>query len=234
MSNRRVLVVGSGSTRLAASAPALLRQGLEVDRVSSAETALELAKHVRFHLALIDYPTSGIPVKDFAEAIVAAGLPDHRTRVVLVAASDTIEGARAYVGKGVEAVLSTEATAEATAQLLHELLGAPPRLGARVPVRLEVSLEEGPSTVFRQTENLSGTGMLVRAPRALPVGTELSFRMDLPGARFPIEGRAQVVRHVLDPETQTVFASGMRFVSFKGDGDVRLLTFVESGVRTRA
>ena len=234
MKNRRVLVVGSGSTTLAASAPALLRQGLEVDRVSSSKTALELARHVRFDLALLDYPPSGIAMTDLARGLVAAGLPDHRTYVVLVAQPDKIEEARAYVGNGVDAVLSAAATTEESAQALHEILGAPPRLCVRVPVRVEVSLEEGPSLVFRQTENLSATGMLVRAPRALPVGTEVSFRMDLPGARSSIEGRAQVVRHVLDADTQAVLATGMRLVSFKSDHDAQLRSFVESGLRSRA
>ena len=140
MKNRRVLVVGSGSTTLAASAPALLRQGLEVDRVSSSKTALELARHVRFHLALLDYPPSGIAVTDLAQGLVAAGLPDHRTYVVLVAPPDKIEEARAYVGNGVDAVLSAAATPEESAQALHEILGAPPRLCVRVPVRVEVRL----------------------------------------------------------------------------------------------
>jgi CheY-like chemotaxis protein len=232
--NRRVLVVGSGSTRLAASAPALERQGLEVDRISSPRTALDLARHVRFHLALLDYPQPGIAVKDLAQGLVDAGLPDHRTYVVLVASPDRIEEARAHIGNAVDAVLSAAAPPEEAARILYEILGAPPRVGIRVPVRLEVNLEEGPSLVYRQTEDLSVTGMLVRAPRALPVGTEVSFQLDLPGARSSVDGTAQVVRHVLDADAQTVCATGMRFVSFKGDGDTRLRSFVESAVRSKA
>ena len=229
---KRVLVVGSGSTRLAASAPALERQGLAVDRMSSPQGALELARHVRFHLALLDYPPSGIAVRDLAQGLVDAGLPDHRTFVVLVASAETIEEARAHVGNAVDAVLSAEAPTEESARVLYQLLGAPPRVGVRVPVRLEVNLEDGPSRVLRQTEDLSATGMLVRAPRALPAGTELSFQLDLPDARTRIEGRAQVVRHVLDADGRTVRATGMRFVSFKGDDDARLRSFVESAIRS--
>lgn len=233
MKNLHVLAVGNGSSKLAAGAPALLRQGLDVDRVSSSETALELARNVRFHLTLLDYSPSGIAVRDLARELVAAGLPDHRTHVVLVAAPDKIEEARTYVGDVVDGVLSADATPEESAQVLHEILGAPPRVGIRVPVRVEVILEEGPSLVFRQTEDLSATGMLVRTPHALPVGTEVSFRLDLPGARSSIEGRAQVIRHVLDAGTQTVLATGLRFVSFKGDHDGRLRSFVESSVDGR-
>ena len=234
MKNRRVLVVGNRSSKLAASAPALLRQGLEVDRVSSSQTAIELARNVRFHLALLDYPASGIGVRDLAHGLVAAGLPDHRAHVVLVAKPDKIEEARAYVGDVVDAVLSADATPEESAQVIHELLGASPRVGVRALVRVEVTLEEGPSLVFRQTEDLSATGMLVRAPHGPPVGTEVSFRLDLPGARSPIEGRAEVVRHVLDAETRTVLATGLRFVSFKGDHDERLRSVVKSSVRAKA
>ncbi len=190
--------------------------------MSTAETALELARHVRFHLALLDYPPSGIAVRDLARGLVDAGLPDHRTYVVLVASPERIEEARTCVGNGVDAVLSAAATPEETAQILHELLARRGAWAFAFPVRVEVSMEEGPSLVFRQTENLSVAGMLVRTPRALPVGTEISFRLDLPGVRSAIEGRAQVVRHVLDADGRTVHAAGMRFVAFKSDGDQRL------------
>ena len=202
--------------------------------MSSSETALELARHVPFQLALLDYPPSGGSVVDLARRLVEAGLPDHRTRVVLVASPERLEEARSCVGTGVDAVLSTAATPEESAQALHELLGAPPRLSIRASVRVEVSLEEGPSLVYRQTENLSAAGMLVRTPRALPVGTEVSFRLDLPGLPSAIEGRARVVRHVMDADAQTVLATGLRFVTFRGDGDARLRSFVESRVLPKA
>ena len=234
LKNQRVLAVGSGSSKLAATAPALLREGLEVDRVSSSETALALARNVGYHVVLLDYPPSGTAVTDLAQALVDAGLPDRRTYVVLVAESDKIEEARAYVGKGVDNVLSADATPGEFAQVLHQTLGAPPRVGIRIPVRIEVSLEGESSLVFRQTEDLSATGMLVRAPRALPVGTEVSFRLDLPDARSALEGKAQVVRHVLDAGAQTVLATGLRFVSFKGDAAERLRSFVEASIHSKA
>ena len=233
LQNRRVLVMGSGSARLAASAPTLEREGIEVDRMSSPESALELARHVRFDLALLDFPPSGIAVRDLAQGLVDAGLPDHRTHVVLIASPDKIEEARAHVGPAVDAVLSATTPPENFARILFAILGAPPRVGIRVPVRLELSLEEGPSLVFRQTEDLSATGMLVRTPSVLPVGTDVSFRLDLPGDRSSIEGRAQVVRHVLDADTRTARATGMRFVSLRGDGEARLRSFLESAIRSK-
>jgi len=231
----RVLVVGSGSTRLTGSAPALERQGIEVDRMSSQQGALDLAKHVRFDLALLDYAPSGPAVMRLAMGLVEAGLPDHRTNVVLVALPDKVEEARTYVGNAVSAVLSATAPPEEFAQVLHEILGASPRVGVRVSVRLEVRLqEEGPSLAFRQTEDLSAAGMLVRTPRVLPIGTDVSFRVDLPGDRRSVEGKARVVRHVLEADGKTVCATGMRFLSFKGDDDARLRSFVECEVRSKA
>ncbi|WP_165983831.1 hypothetical protein, partial [Macrococcoides canis] len=64
MKERRTLVLGYHATRMAATLPVLQRRGLDVDRVSSPESALELAKQRRFHLALVDYPLAGIAVKD--------------------------------------------------------------------------------------------------------------------------------------------------------------------------
>jgi CheY-like chemotaxis protein len=234
LKTRRILVVGSRSTKFAASAPALQRQGFEIDRVSSPGTALELARNVSFHFALLDDPASDVSVEALAQALATAGPSDHRPRIALVASADAIEGARAYLGKGVDAVLSADSDPEDAAQVLHGLLGAPPRLSARLPVRLEVSLDEGLSLVFRQTENLSRTGMLVRSPRALPPGTEFSFKLDLPDERHPIEGRAEVVRHVRDGETNAAYATGMRFLSFKGDGESRIQAFVDAGIRGKA
>jgi len=207
------------------------RRDLEVHRASSPESALELARNVRFDLVLLDYQPSVVSVKDLIQGLADGGHADHRPHVLLVAAPETIEEARAYVGNGVAAVVSTAAPDEESAQLVHDILGAPRRVGVRVSVRLEVGVEEGgASLAFRQTRDLSATGMLVSTPRAQPVGTVASFRLDLPGSRSPIEGKAQVVRHIFGADAGTVNAVGMRFASFKGDDKARLRAFVDSSL----
>jgi CheY-like chemotaxis protein len=234
LKGRSVLVVGPGSTRVAAAAPALERRDLQVQRAASSESALQLARKLRFDLALFDYPDPGLSVQGLLHGLADAGPPDHRIHVVLVATPDRIEEARAHVGNGVAGVLSTARPTEESVQLIYDILGAPPRVAMRKAVRLEVRLEEGTSLVFRQTQDLSATGMLVSTPHEQPVGTEASFRLDLSGARGPIEGKAQVVRHILEESTGSVRAVGMRFVSFKGDDGARLKAFVDSSLPAKA
>jgi CheY-like chemotaxis protein len=208
LKGRSVLVVGPGSTRVAAAAPALERRDLQVQRAASSESALQLARKLRFDLALFDYPDPGLSVQGLLHGLADAGPPDHRIHVVLVAAPDRIEEARAHVGNGVAGVLSTARPTEESVQLIYDILGAPPRVAMRKAVRLEVRLQ--------------------------PVGTEASFRLDLSGARGPIEGKAQVVRHILEESTGSVRAVGMRFVSFKGDDGARLKAFVDSSLPAKA
>lgn len=233
MQGKRILVLGNGSTRLAGATPALQRRDLRVERATSPDSALELAKLARIDLALIDYPTSGVALPDLLQGLAKAAPAKHRTHVVLVALPEFLEEARTYVGNGVAALIPADATASAVAQLFQDIVGAPPRVGVRIAVRLELALQEGTTLVFRQTQDLSATGMLVSTPHEQPAGTEASFRLDLPGARSPIEGRAQVVRHILDESGRGVRAVGMRFVGFKGDDAARLQSFVDSALPAR-
>jgi CheY-like chemotaxis protein len=207
---------------------------MEVDRVSSPDSAIELARQARFDLALVDYPPQGIELPDLIQGLRNPGPSERRTYVVLVAAPDRLEEARACLASGADAVISAATPAEESTRLVHRILDAPLRVSLRVPVRLEVALEEGASLAFRQTKDLSTTGMLVRTPHALPVGAQAAFRLDAPGARSSIEGRAQVVRQILDADGRTVHAVGMRFVSFKGDDEARLQAFVDSAARSKA
>jgi CheY-like chemotaxis protein len=233
LKGQRILVAGSRAAKLAAAVPVLERRDLEVQRVASSERALELAGSSPFDIALIDCPETEPALKDLLQGLMAAAHRWRRTYVVLVADTHRLEAARAQVGNGADALLSAEASAEQSIGLIHGLLGAPPRVSARASLRLELALLEGTSLVFRQTLDMSATGMLVGTSSALPVGTEASFRMDLPGARRPIEGKAQVVRHVLDPATAAVRAMGMRFVLLKGDDAARLQAFVDGALQSK-
>ena len=136
--------------------------------MSSASSALELARRVRYDLALLDHAPPGAAVVQLAQGLVDGSLPDHRTHVVLVAAPGKLDEARALVGKAVDAVLSATASAGAFARVLHEILGAAPRVGVRVCVRLEVSLQEGlPSSSDRpRTGPVQGTTAGASPPRA--------------------------------------------------------------------
>jgi c-di-GMP-binding flagellar brake protein YcgR len=80
---------------------------------------------------------------------------------------------------------------------LERLIRVPARKPVRVLVRLEVERTDwlGVDSVSAMMLNVSATGMLVEAERALDLRSELSFAFALPGVERPIQGRGFVVRH---------------------------------------
>lgn len=79
--------------------------------------------------------------------------------------------------------------------------------------------------ILCQTENFSGTGMLIKTERRYDVGTRLGFEFSL-GDDRPIHGVAEVVRHTLIGRDQ-VGGIGVRFLSFAGDSQRRFEAFLQ-------
>lgn len=56
--------------------------------------------------------------------------------------------------------------------------------------RLEIKLGGAKDMILCQTENLSGSGMLIKTDRRYDVGTQINFEYSLPNDPRPISGVA--------------------------------------------
>ena len=64
----------------------------------------------------------------------------------------------------------------------------------RVEVARPVTVQFGEDKVEGKTVDLSLQGMLVEAPKAFPVGSQVKFRLVLGGSQMPVSGGGKVVR----------------------------------------
>lgn len=215
-----VIAVSSNSALLTPIEPVLQRSTFKVHRLSQAEPAVELCRD----LAELDLVIAALPL----DSTDIAGLVDEirqvrapRPPLIILLANNADFGQLERVPDEHVQILSLNNPAESLQREILQRFGRRPRVAQRVLVRLEVHLEA--SSVLRacQTHNLSETGMAVRTNELYPLGTMVQFDLSLADDTRPVQGMAEVVRHI-DPAFEKIRGVGLRFLRFRGDGRERL------------
>jgi len=210
----------------------LSRGSIYSDRLADPEEARELAAQLPFDVLVLSFPVTGVELFRYLTRLRHSTSVSRHAAVLLLAAPDRLEEAEAYVGKGVNRVISSDEPPQVLQGAIAELLGVAPRFPLRVAMRVEVALEKGTARTLCQTENLSISGMLVRTPQALAEGTELRFEISLPRQPAPVRGRAVVARRT-DELREKVSGVGIQFVSFEGKDGERFEAFVNEITSSR-
>lgn len=116
---------------------------------------------------------------------------------------------------------------------------APDRRSAvRVMVQLDATVDDGKMARMYQTQNLSNSGMLLRTPKPLPVGTRVAVQFLFPGdpilskSKLPggygfVEGEAVVVRHT-HPVKEAIEGMALRFLALESRGRAMLSDFLSA------
>jgi len=203
----------------------LSRGSVFSDRIADPEEARELAAQLPFDVLVLRYPLLGVELFRYLSALRHVSSLSRHAAVLLLAASDRLREAEAYVGKGVNRVIASDQPPQVLQGAIAELLGVPQRFPLRVAMRIEVTLEKGTARSLCQSENVSASGMLVRTPQALREGTELRFEISLPRQAAPVRGRAVVARRA-DELRERVAGVGIQFLSFEGKDGERFETFL--------
>jgi PAS domain-containing protein len=114
---------------------------------------------------------------------------------------------------------------------LQELLSVPPRLEARIPVRLQAwytGFVSGKEAIEGATLNLSVRGALLETTDPLDVGSKLDMTFRLPGSDAEIKVVAQVAREAEASHGRP--RSAVKFLVLRDDARQRLRDFVEAGL----
>jgi hypothetical protein len=112
------------------------------------------------------------------------------------------------------------------------LLAVPPRAEIADGARLQLTLANGEQLEFR-VENLSTSGMLLRALEPPAVGTVFGFALAIADETEPIRGRARVVR-LAPRDAAGEPGVGARFLALGGEGPQRIEGLVERALAERA
>lgn len=221
-----VLVVNVGSEEFDKVEPLLGREEFEVDRFPRASMALELIESVGFDVLVVGYPLPDISAREFLQRVRRSDSPCRATPLLLLARSEDLDAAGELVGYGANRVVPMEETAQQLQQEVTDLLEVAPRREVRTMVRLQVKVDDGKQLAMCQSENISRSGMLIRAGEAYEIGTEVSFEFFLGQHSTPVVGCGEVVRHTT-PGREDVVGMGVRFSSFEKNGRKRLERFLE-------
>ncbi len=235
---RRVLMV-SGDSQLEPEllrlmVPALLKFGCVTERAAAGYGATAVLEQISFSLVVVGSPTEEPPLSALIKSMRWKEAACHRTPLLVVAWPEGLWDAEDLLGRGVNRVLHHNATQYQVERTLRELLVVEPRVRYSTLVKLKMPhVGRFESTKLAQLDNLSTSGMLIRAPDHVEVGAPVPFEIPLSGDPTPIRGLAEVVRSTTKSrEGVTGFAA--RFVQIEEDGANRLEKFVQRRMVSRS
>jgi CheY-like chemotaxis protein len=216
----RVLVVGLERSHYKDLLPLLSRALLNVDRLSTGESAAELASQVAIDLVVIRHPLPDMAIGSFMQSLHQAGSPCEKTPILVVADDNRLTELASMLPGGAGQAVSVNQPEKLLAHVALVLKLAP-RADVRIAVRLEVKLDGGTKLIICQSENISEKGMLLRTDARFPIGSKVRFDFTLPGDQLAVQGEADVVRHA-EPPVEGLFGMGLKVNWFKGDGGSRI------------
>lgn len=178
-----------------------------------------------FDLVVVGFPIEEPPLTALLKSMRWKESACRRTPLMVVASREHRSQADEYVSRGVNRVISRDATDWEIDSALRSLLAVEPRVRYTTLVKIELPHGRRTEYTMAQLDNLSTTGMLIRGHGDVEVGSPMPFEMPLSGDPTPIRGLAEVVRPTTR-EREGLVGFAARFVRIDGDGADRLERFV--------
>jgi len=222
---RQILITGIEAGDYQRLSAILRRSSMDIHRTQWSSHVLELVQGMAFDVIVVGFPVTGVSLEQLVMAVRAETSPCRRTGVLLFARPSSLATARRLLGRGVNRIIRSDCEDTDILSAVADLLSVAPRRPIRASTRLVVRLDHGPSVLLCQTQNLSLSGMLVRATRRFPHGTRLDFEINLPGDGEPVRGNAEITR-TADRVRERVDGFGARFLSFAPADRDRLEAFL--------
>lgn len=203
------------------AATALEPLGLSLHAEASTARALERVRWFPFNIIVSAFPIEA-PAR-FLEQLRSPASLCRSVGVVLIVNDDQLADAEIYLGRGANRVIPLSRLAADLGEVVTELDQVCERIRIRLPVQVE--LDGGRRSERWRCENVSRTGMLIRAGNRCRPGQALGLQFRVPGQDRPIRVSAEVVRTTTFGR-EDFDGMGVRFLSFGGDGQYRLERFL--------
>ena len=183
----------------------------------------------RFDLVVVGFPIEEPPLVALLKSMRWQQSACRRTPLMVVSSRDYRDRADEFVSRGVNRVISRDATDWEIDSALRDLLAVEPRVRYTTLVKIELPHGRRTEYTMAQLDNLSTSGMLIRGHGDVEVGSPMPFEMPLSGDPTPIRGLAEVVRPTTR-EREGLVGFAARFVRIDGDGADRLDRFVRQRI----
>jgi hypothetical protein len=226
LSSRHAAFLGQPIAQCERLSPLLQRAGYRITRATDAVSVLDSVWSTPLEMIIVNHPVTGLGLDDLLTTIRDRSSPSRNAGVILVVADQEWRGARSYLGNGVNRVVARSLLSEGLIGAVGDLLDISPRLPVRAVVQVESRDSSRSTRTLMRTQDLSLTGMLIQGGQELPVGTNLSFELHLPGEEIAVVGSARVVRRC-DVERESLDGVGASFSGFEGNGHRSLAAFLE-------
>ena len=228
--DRRVLMLGEEPSRVDRLLTALRRPDVTCVRAQHASEAIRLLRQAHFDLITLVLPALG--AERVLTSVRAEGSSCRRSSVLLVGGHEEIEPDDLALARFANRLLPGGCSPIEFQHEAETLLAVSPRAAIAEGARLQLTLATG-EQVELQLENLSASGMLLRASDPLAVGTVFGFALELGDLAEPIRGRARVVR-VAKRNGAGEPGVGAQFLALGGEGPQRIETVVERAIAAQA
>jgi hypothetical protein len=192
--------------------------------------SLAVATHEQATAMVAWYPFTFVlgPLPPFApihfiEAVRGAGSLCRNTGFVLLAEDHEVSVASSFVGRGVNRVVAFTEAAERLPKVVADL----GKVSQRLTVKLKVQVDGADGNRLGQwrSVNISSSGILLQTNEKLAAGSQLDLRFSVPEDPLPIQVQAEVVRSATFGR-ESFAGLGLRFLSFVGEGQHRLDSFL--------
>jgi hypothetical protein len=227
--DRSALIVADEPPRVERFIAPLRRANLSIVRAEHAWDAEREIRQTPFDLVVVALPVLG--VERMLKSLRSEQAAARKAGLIVIGAGEEIEPNDLAVGRLANRLLAGGCSVVEFNEQVTALLDVAPRVEVSDGARLQVTLPAGDKLEL-WLENLSRSGMLMRALEALPVGSDFGFALEFESQQEPIRGRARVVRHT-DPNPLGHLGIAARFLALGGEAPQRLEEFVDR-TRTRA
>ncbi len=184
--------------------------GFDLDHVRGIGASMAAVKSRQYDGIIATLPLGDHPFENFVQTVRSKDSPCRNAGLVVLTTGDRLDEANAYVGSGVNRVVSID-DPDGLRQAIIEVID----VGTRTPIRLLTHLSIGiggrDCQIRTYTQNISRSGMLLDTSNMLNIGQQFDFRFRCPGGDQLVTGRAEVVRHTRD-DRERISGIGIQFL----------------------
>jgi len=187
--------------------------------VHSAATVGELYRNLDgydYKLAILGFPSQGFEPREFVTVLRGRSCRNRGASLLILVPEGEEQQYGAFVGKGVNTVLRSNAPAELLEAEIARLTQVAPRLQGKFMIRIRREQDRKQTMYLCQTQNISQKGVFIATTMKLPVDSLVSFEFPLPDNRTVIRGDGLVVRHSMKGRENEGMA--LQFTDFRGTG----------------
>ncbi len=225
LGTRHAAYLGQLDIRIELLSPLIERSGFTVHRATDAVAVLDLLWNVPCELVVVNHPVVGITLDNLVATMRDRSSPSRHAGLVLVVPDRDYGAISSLRGRGVSRVVARGELGQGLLGAVGDLLEVSPRVQVRAMVQVESRSSRRLTRSLFRTRDLSLTGMLLQGGCELPVGSEFSFELQLPGEGRAIVGSARVVRHT-DASRETVSGVGASFADLESGSVTTLAEFL--------